>query len=333
MKDETYIALSRIVNLSQGVLRSEDKGASVTQALRLMRRAACSAGPRILVNDDDASLVQKAADAISMGDWDNADVQTLLTAFIGSLAERNLFDALLLYGVRLSGHFRAVTLASGFTGNATAEGFPKAVKRPTFSGIASEPRKVTGIVILTDEIARLDHGEPVFRGEVERAVNRALNAAVVSMALDAAGSPSPVIAPVGADHLANLRALLSSLPATEGVVVAAQTGIVADLALRAEASAGFSLRGGEFRRGLSIIAVDDLAVPAVAVAASRVALIDHGLRFASVREATAEISDDPSVPNASTVATSLWQHGLVGLRVERSFELNVPADSVAVLGA
>lgn len=319
-----------------GIARSRgdsDVDSRVRLAIKLMRRAACSNRGQIAVNDEDAPQVRKAALAIFMGNWDHDDVATLLTAFGGSLEESNLFDALMGYGTVLDGHFRAVTLASGFTADTTAEGFPKAVKRPTFSTSTAEPRKVTGIVVLTDEIARLDEGEPAFRRELEKAVNRAQNAAVVDMALGAAGSPTPIVAPVGTDHLANLRALVSALPATEGIVVAAQTGIVADLALRPEASPDFSLRGGEFRRGLSIIAVDELAEPMIAIAATRVAIIDHGFRFASVRQATIEISDEPSTPDASTVLTSLWQNGLVGLRVERSFELNIPADSVVVLGS
>lgn len=328
------IALDR-ATMQLGIARgrNSDSAESLADFYTLARRAACSNKGRIQLDDSDSPRVAKAAHAIFMSDWPSPDVQTLLSAFLASIAPRSLFEAIAGYGLELIGHVRAVTVASGFTGDTTAEGFPKAVRRPMFASTVPDPRKITALVVLSDELARLDGAEGVFRRELESAVLRATNAAVVALALDAAGSPSPLVAPVGTDALANLRALVAAVPvATEGIVVAAQPGLVADLALRTEAAEGFTLRGGEFRRGLSIIAVDDLAEPMVAIAASQIAFIDQGLRFDAVRQATIEISDAPTMPDAATAATSLWQAGLIGLRLERSFELNIPPTAVCVLG-
>lgn len=334
MKDETFIALSRIANLSQSVYQNEIKAANVAQARRLMYRAATSASARqIELLEHDSPLIQKAAAAVLLGDWDSADVQTLLRAFIASITERSLLDSLSLYALTLPGHYRVATVATGFTADTTAEGFPKAVKRPTLDAVAGAPVKASALTILSDAVARLPEGEAVFRRELESAVTRAINDSVVQQVMDALGSPTPTVAtPGGTDALANLRALVAALPATDGIVVAAPSAIVADLALRAEAAEGFTIRGGEFRPGLSIVATDTDALDTMlAIAASLVAIVDHGLRFQSARHATVEISDAPGTPNASTVMTSLWQQNLVGLLVERSYELRVPANAVAVL--
>lgn len=333
VKDETFIALSRIANLSQSVYQNEIKAANVAQARRLMYRAATSASARqIELLEHDSPLMQKAAAAVLLGDWDSADVQTLLRAFIASITERSLLDSLSLYALTLPGHYRVATVATGFTADTTAEGFPKAVKRPTLDAVAGAPVKATALTILSDAVARLPEGEAVFRRELESAVTRAINDSVVQQVMDALGSPTPTVATPGTDALANLRALVAALPATDGIVVAAPSAIVADLALRAEAAEGFTIRGGEFRPGLSIVATDTDALDTMlAIAASLVAIVDHGLRFQSARHATVEISDAPGTPNASTVMTSLWQQNLVGLLVERSYELRVPANAVAVL--
>lgn len=333
MKDETFIALSRIANLSQSVYQNEIKAANVAQSHRLMYRAATSASARqIDLLEHDSPLMQKAAAAVLLGDWDSADVQTLERAFKASIRERSLLDSLSPYALTLPGHYRVATVATGFTADTTAEGFPKAVKRPTLDAVAGAPVKATALTILSDAVARLPEGEAVFRRELESAVTRAINDSVVQQVMDALGSPTPTVATPGTDALANLRALVAALPATDGIVVAAPSAIVADLALRAEAAEGFTIRGGEFRPGLSIVATDTDALDTMlAIAASLVAIVDHGLRFQSARHATVEISDAPGTPNASTVMTSLWQQNLVGLLVERSYELRVPANAVAVL--
>lgn len=333
MKDETFIALSRIANLSQSVYQNEIKAANVAQARRLMYRAATSASARqIELLEHDSPLIQKAAAAVLLGDWDSADVQTLLRAFIASITERSLLDSLSPHALTLPGHYRVATVATGFAADVTAEGFPKAVKRPTLDAVAGAPVKASALTILSDAVARLPEGEAVFRRELESAVTRAINDSVVQQVMDALGSPTPTVATPGTDALANLRALVAALPATDGIVVAAPSAIVADLALRAEAAEGFTIRGGEFRPGLSIVATDTDALDTMlAIAASLVAIVDHGLRFQSARHATVEISDAPGTPNASTVMTSLWQQNLVGLLVERSYELRVPANAVAVL--
>lgn len=332
MKDETFIALSRIVNLSQSVYQNEIKGAVVEQAHRLLYRAALSASSAIELLAHDSPLMQKAASAVHLGDWDSADVQTLLTAFIHSIAERSLLDSLSLYALTLPGHYRVATVATGFAADVTTEGAPKAVKRPTLDAVAGAPVKAAAITVLSDAVARLPEGEAVFRRELESAVTRAINGSVVQQVMDALGSPTPTVQASGTDALAHLRALVAALPATEGIVVAAPPAVVADLALRAEAGEGFTIRGGVFRPGLSIVATDSLDTM-LAIAASLVAIVDHGVRFASARHATVEISDAPGPPGASTVMTSLWQQNLVGLLVERAYELRVPANAAAVLEA
>src|SRR5690606_29311535 len=117
--------------------------------------------------------------------------------------------------------------------------------------------------------------------------------------------------------LADLRMALSLVAPSYGYVVAMPSADVAVLATTIEAGPGFTVRGGTFRPGIEIVAVDHDDDTTV-IPASRVALTDFGLQVRSARHANVEMRDSEEDPSE---IVSLWQKNYMGLLVERTWKL------------
>jgi hypothetical protein len=286
----------------------------------------------MLADSDVPVLKDFSRKAALLGDaiWADGDVALMVRAFIESNAPSSVLDALAAYAVALPSTYTAGLVASGFTADAVVEGGPKGVYPVDLSKLPTEPSKAAGIVVVSDQLLGTAAGERVYHNELNKAVLRAVNTAVLNIALQ--NSPTAQVG--GGATLAGLRAALAASQPSTGFVVVASSAAVAAFATLSEARGTHSLRGGELFPGVWLVPHDNLPAGAamIVVAASNVVLADHGTIFRPARHANVQMSATPaSSPNAATVFTSLWQHNYVALLVERSFRLGIPDGAVVVV--
>lgn len=269
------------------------------------------------------ALVQKAA-AHALGDdiWQNTDARGLADAYLASIAELSLLDQIAKYALRLPKSASPVLIASAAVGDVVAEGDPKPVKRQGLTLGDAEPTKAAGIVILTDELVRSLDGVSLFENELKSAVVRACNASVIG------ALPVSTTVPDAGSPLANLRAGLAAAGPSDGYVVAAPAGDVAQLATAEACRGGMGIRGGTFVPGVEVVAIDGLD-KMIVIPASRLAIWDGGLEVRSARHATVDMRDTPQSPAQQV---SLFQTNSLGLLVERNWHLAGDAQTVAVGG-
>lgn len=259
-----------------------------------------------------------------------SDDSNLSAHWLASNSERFLLESIGMHALSVPATVRRVLMASGFTANTVTEGDPKVVKHLMMTQPEIEPTKSAAIVVVTQEM--VNAGGPSFVARFEQelinAEARANNAAVLTELAALSGSGTIDLSSTG-DALDDLRLALRNADPSTGYVAAAEPGLVADLATRAEAAAGFSVRGGEFRPGIRIVAVDD-HTGLTLVPCSRLALYDHGIEVRSARHATVNMADSPTSPSE---VVSLWQTNSLGLLVERSFHLGGDVTLVNVVGS
>lgn len=285
---------------------ASDKSANAVSALR---------------GHPDAAVQKAAAHSLADDFWQTGEAAALASSYVESIAERSLLDMLAEYASRVSISTRGVLIASDSVADVVAEGFPKPVRRIALSLGDVEPRKAVGIVVCTRELLN-ETGRSLFERELERAVLRAANQAVIAGYLDS----NTLTVPGTGDPLEDLRAGLRAAGPSDGYVVAASTGYTADLATRQEAGPGFTVRGGQFRPGVHIVAVDSFAGLLV-IPASRAALWLGGLELRSSGQGDVDMRDSPESP-ASLV--NLWQTNSVGLIAERHWHLAQAEGAVLV---
>ncbi len=274
---------------------------------------------------DNALVVKAAAHALSDEVWEG-DAAALAASYLASIAEFSILDSVRKYAAILPIQRGSVMIAADAVGDLVEEGVPKPVRRLSLSTTEMTPTKAVGIVVATKELLNATRGEGrrLFESELASAVIRASNQSILSAlentnTIDVAGTDDP---------LANLRAGLRASEPSYGYVVAAPAGDVADLATRVEATGGMGVRGGSFRPGIEVVAVDDLDDMRI-IPASRLAIWDSGLQVRGAEHASVDMRDTPLSP-ANTV--SLWQTNSFGLLLERSWHLAQSADIVVVDG-
>ncbi|MGH8063231.1 MAG: hypothetical protein ACREO7_14595 [Pseudoxanthomonas sp.] len=272
-------------------------------------------------------LVTKAA-AHSLGDaiWGDGDAAALAASYLASISEFSILDSVKRFASILPIQTARVMVAADAVGDVVAEGDPKPVRKLSLSMSGIEPTKAVGIVVITQDLANATGGEGrrLFESELANAVTRASNRSILT-ALDS--SDTIAVAGTG-DPLADLRAGLRAAGPSNGYVVAGPAGDVADLATRIEATGGMGVRGGNFRPGIEVVAVDDLAGMHI-IPASRLAVWDGGLQVRSAGHATLDMRDTPESP---AQMVSLWQTNSLGILLERSWHLAQSAEIVVVGG-
>lgn len=250
--------------------------------------------------------------------------------WLGSIADLSLLDSLARYAMAVPPQVSKVMVAAGATGSSVEESGLKLVRKLSVSKGEVSPLKALAAVAVTREM--LNAGGPQFLARFEQelasAVTAASNAEVLAFFAALAGSNQIAVASVG-DPLADLRAGLQAAEASHGYVIAAAPGQVADLATRVEAKPGFTVRGGEFRPGIRIVAVDGHEGMTI-IPASPLAIFDGGLDVRSAGEASVNVADSAEAP---AVLVSLWQTGTLGLLAERHFHIAGRVLPVTVGGA
>lgn len=280
----------------------------------------------------DNPFVSKAATAALNYDeqLNGADgpLRAMADAWIASIPEQSALDAIARYAVVLPPGTRRVTLAAGDVADQTAEGFPIAIRRPGLSGGDVAMTKSTAMFVLTKETA-MTGGDAVLAlidREMGASITRSVNRGVAEHFTDS----NAVITPTTGDALADLRTGLQAAGPSMGYVVIARAGLVVDLACRAEAGPNFGIRGGEFKPGVWVCAIDDDSQPLLIIPASRCAVYDAGLEVRPAGHASVEMSDSPTSP---AEMVNLFQSGSVAVLAERQWHIGGDAVAVIVEGS
>lgn len=301
----------------------QERARAFVDAARTILRAGNS-DPLQALRSSRNPLVAKAAAHLALdADFDAASGE-MADAYLESISELSIIDMLKRYGSALPAATGRVVIASDAVGDVVAEGELKPVKRLSLSQSSPAPVKSTAMLVMSDELASATDGkaEALFEHELRAAVARASNASILAAL---AGSSPTTVTGTG-DPLTDLRLGLGAAAPSSGYVVAMPSGAVAALATTIEAGPAFTVRGGEFRPGIHVVAVDGVDDVTV-IPASRVALWDSGLSLRSARHANVDLRD---TIEGQPVHTSLWQENLLGLLVERSWSL-AQADGVIIV--
>lgn len=280
---------------------------------------------------------QTRAASGTAGEFANDAGENLTRVWLASIADYSLLDSIAVYSQPFPPGVSRVMIASGFTADPVAEGGAKAVRHLNASIGDIELAKTAALLVLTMEL--VNAGGPAllarFEYELQQAVTRGSNLAVLSTLAGMAGSAATLQIATTGDALADLRAGVSAAPSSMGYVVAGDPALVRDLALRTEAPSGFTLRGGEFRPGLRVVAVEEHNGLTV-IPCSRLALFDAGLELRSARHATVEMADPPTHDSTTPTGAqlvNLWQTNNLGLLAERSFHIAGDVELVEVAGS
>lgn len=256
-----------------------------------------------------------------------ADSDDLTRIWLGSISDLSLLDSLKQYALAVPPQVTRVMMASGSVGSSGEETELKLLRKFMLAKPSVDPFKAVACIAVTREM--LNAGGPAFIAAFERelasAVTKASNDELLTVVTALAGSDVNALPSVG-DPLLDLRQGLQAAEPAYGYTIAAEPGWVADLATRIEAAPGFGVRGGTFRPGISIIAVDD-HIGMTILPASRMAVFDGGLEIRSAGEAAVNMADDPQSPSE---LVSLWQTGTVGLLAERHFHVGGHVSLVTV---
>jgi len=270
-------------------------------------------------------LLQKAATAAhTLGDnvWSATDAAALARAFVGSVAEDSLLDAIAPAAIALPQNLARMVFASGWSATLVDEGHAKAVRRMPAALLTAEIQKAAAIVVMSRDLAAAIGGQALFERELRKSVVRATNAAVLS-ALQTTSTHA--VATTG-DPLNDLRAGLNASEPSDSYVIACSTKVGNNLATRIENRGGATVRGGQFVPGVHLVTVDELTGLTI-IPASRVGLEDGGLRVSASDQASVEMSDSPSSPSSSV---SLFQTDAASILCERQFRIVCDANLVTV---
>ena len=260
--------------------------------------------------------VSKAVGAISYREeiFDTVEVKAMANAYLETLTESCIIDALAMFVPTLNVSTRSALLASGTAGSAT-EGGMKVVTKPTLTRTDAEPSKAAAIVAMSKEFLMLggDPAKKMLETEMSTALSKTVNQMLVAQLTDS----NTVTLPASGDAVADLKAGLAAAGGASAYVVAAAPGAAAALALSVENKGGMGVRGGAFAPDVRVVVTDEIDGLMV-IPCRDMAIFDNKLELRPSGEASIEMSD---TPDGNGTLVSLWQTGAVGLLVERQWHL------------
>lgn len=253
--------------------------------------------------------------------------QALSDAFLVSLRNFGVYDAALPFAVDLPLNQQVALVTAGATATSVGEGQVKTISRISLSAQALTPRKVTAIIVATQELLRSGGAKAarLFQQELSRAVVNQTDAAFLSVITSGiSGTPSQGSNAVGIAN--DMAALLGALSLGVGskVFIAASPGDVKHIAIQISSTGqrafeGVTINGGDYA-GCTIMPTDALTNSIVAFDAAQIAMNSSGVELDSSNQASVQMETAPdSPPSASTGYTSMWQLNQVGLKAERFF--------------
>lgn len=275
------------------------------------------------------SFAKAAVVSVDTDVWETSDGRFLSEAYLSAIAPDNLIDAVASFAYPLPDRGRNVIVATGAIAQEVAEGAGKPLTRFELDATESDRGKVAAIIVVSKEVA-VSEGKPA-----ENLIRRLLRDAVLRASNEALLNRIPTIsATAGADALASLKNGLSAAAQSSGYVVAATPAITRELALNADGRMG--VNGGEYIGGVVVLPALEVSSGGpdlVVIPASSIALRDHGISLRSSGQTSLEMSDAPTMNSATPTGAemvSLFQANLVGLLVERLFEIRATEPAVEV---
>lgn len=323
-KSYLFRAQSALSALTETATPTETKAqAFIEIAATLARHQQPQTALNVLQKHGNELVAKAAAHVIDInGIFAGPQAQILAENYVASIAQYSLLDQLLRYAKVIPPNMRKVLIGGASVGNSVTEGAPKPTLSLSLNLSDVDPIKSTALIVLSNELARhtSEAGRRMFEAELERAITRAVNSAVLAAFLD---SGSTVVA-AGADPLASLRAGLQAAIPSSGYVCAVSTGAANYLATCTE-NWGMTPRGGQFAPGIDVVAVDDMSGMRI-FPASNFALWDGGLQIKSSGEAAIDLRTSPTAPYEPT---SLFQTDCTAILAERFW--NIAGDTSGVV--
>lgn len=206
------------------------------------------------------------------------------------------------------------------------QGAPKPVTKVGLQNLGPlAPTKCGGIVVVTTELMRLARpgSEQALQTLLVNELVSFSDAAFLGTAAATAVSPAGLLNGVtaSADLAATIAALFTARPN------AMPTWIVAPAKIGA--LSGVDVNVPTTLMGYPIVQSPAAGANAILVDAPAIAVADGGVELDTSNEAAVELVDNPAVPTAATVYTSLWVENLVGIRLERFLNWQAAAGAVA----
>jgi HK97 family phage major capsid protein/HK97 family phage prohead protease len=216
------------------------------------------------------------------------------------------------------------------------EGAPKPVGKLALSTVALQFSKAAGIIVITQELARLSQpsAEKLVRDDMIAGMAAFLDLQFIDPAVAAIANVSPASITNGAataisttDPFGDLHAIASYF-ATNQISLAGLTVIMSEAnaltmgmyrdAGGARLFPGMTAAGGA-AEGLTVIASNAAGSNVIGLQPSGILYADEGGVNIDVSREASVIMDSapPAVPDATAVFTSFWQNNLIGLRAER----------------
>jgi HK97 family phage major capsid protein/HK97 family phage prohead protease len=232
------------------------------------------------------------------------------------------------------------TQTAGGTYGWVGQGAPKPVSKLTFGSANLGITKCAGIIVITEELARLStpSAEEVIRRDMRDGVAQFLDSEFTdpTKAPVAGVSPGSItngVAPITstgttpANARSDIAALLTAiatanLPVAGAHILMSETNLMAlsfsQTTTGTPAYPGLTPQGGT-AMGVNFIGSQTMGANVVALVPSAILVADEGgINIDVSREASIQMDSAPDNPAlATTILTSFWQNNLIGLRVER----------------
>ena len=206
------------------------------------------------------------------------------------------------------------------------QGSPKPVTTLGFGSVTLSRLKGGGVVVVTREL--MTFAAPGSELAVQQILTNELTTFIdgtfLSTAAATPASPAGILAGVVAS--ADVNACLSAFFAARPAAVA-PTWILSPAAIGKLAPAETTVPG-RFR-GFPLVLSPSAGPNVILVDAPAVSVADDGLELDVSDQALVQMDSAPTdPPTAATIMTSLWQDNLVGIRVERFINWQVPTGAV-----
>lgn len=314
---------------------------NAVQAAALAETAGADAIAPILRRPFVATDHKAAVVAGSTAGWGSplAQYQALVSQFEGSLRMFGAFDAMLPLMRRVPlGLARLAIVVTGATGHGVGQGAPKPISSLHLASGDFEPTKATCIIVVTDELARLETPQGLLADELRAAVAASTDTVFLPALVDSS-TPSVTASGIRAEQfLTDLSAALgsASLSSRSRLFLAADPVTVAALALmEGDAFSDMTVNGGVVR-GVQIVPTEALQRDSsggqlILIDASQVAAATASIVLDASEQATLELNNTPAdPPSAATVLTSMWQQNLRALKATRWFSFKRLRDNAVV---
>lgn len=232
------------------------------------------------------------------------------------------------------------TKVSGQTAGGTygwvGEAKPKPVSKLAFSSTSLGIAKAAGIIVITQELARLSSpsAEARVRDDMVKGIAQFLDAQFIDPAVAAVAGVNPASITNGAptaaattNPLADLISLIAHFTANNiavgGVTFIMSASNALSLSFRTNLDGspefpGITVDGGTYK-GLTFITSQAAGANVIALQPGLILYADDGgVTIDASQEASVQMDSAPASPaDATTVYVSLWQTNMIGLRAER----------------